>query len=559
MRGFQAERLSWLGLSTLNQKVNYNYYRVDSVCIASKMPIPAIVAASSVEAASGADSVVLVFSKKDAVAAVPFGKEAAAIIAVDPSVAAGAATCHVLAAAPGSRLVLAGAGAISRDQDDVRRLADAVDKGIKRAKAAGSVQPLLIISSEFTTAFPHALEVAAIAAAGACYAPRSIRLVKGEAAVEPIGRIYLHVVGAVEAAVTAAARVAGAVEAGKRIARDIAGGDPEAMSPINCAAYIVEAFKGMPGVTVSVIDDQEEIKTRFPLGAAVARASMPVPRHHPRVVRLEYTPAEVKKQVFLVGKGVCYDTGGADVKTGGAMVGMSRDKGGAAAAAGFVATCSLLATPALRVVAWLGFYRNSIGSDSYVADEIITTAAGKRMLVVNTDAEGRFVMTDLLYAAKNEITSTPAAARPPTVLHTVATLTGHAVIAVGPGYSIAVDNGAAKKAGVARTLQEAGERYADPVEISSLRREDFDFVAAKTAEYDVRQGNNLPSVSTPRGHIFPMAAMIVGSGLDAHGIDSADPIAYCHLDIAGSSVAPPFIDGVCTGAPVAALAAAYIL
>lgn len=73
------------------------------------------------------------------------------------------------------------------------------------------------------------------------------------------------------------------------------------------------------------------------------------------------------------------------MQTGGHMVGMSRDKCGAASAAGFVATAATLGSP-VRITALLGFVRNSIGSDAYVSDEIITSRAGAKVLVVNTDA-----------------------------------------------------------------------------------------------------------------------------------------------------------------------------
>lgn len=72
----------------------------------------------------------------------------------------------------------------------------------------------------------------------------------------------------------------------------------------------------------------------------MARASRPVPRHHPRVVRLQFNGPNASedgdhvKTVLLVGKGLTYDTGGADIKTDGHMAGMSRDKCGAASLAG---------------------------------------------------------------------------------------------------------------------------------------------------------------------------------------------------------------------------------
>ena len=105
---------------------------------------------------------------------------------------------------------------------------------------------------------------------------------------------------------------------------------------------------------------------------------------------------QVQEELYFIGKGINYDTGGADLKIGGNMVGMSRDKCGAAAVAGLIATAAKMKSTQVNIRARLAFVRNSIGPDSYVADEIITSRAGVRVRVGNTDAEGRMVMTDLL-------------------------------------------------------------------------------------------------------------------------------------------------------------------
>lgn len=158
-----------------------------------------------------------------------------------------------------------------------------------------------------------------------------------------------------------------------------------------------------------------------------------VPRHHPCVVKIQYTPKEtssVKENLFLVGKGVTYDTGGADIKAGGVMRGMSRDKGGAAGVSGFMKTLSILKPNHLTATAYLAFVRNSVGSDAYVSDEIIMSRAGVRVLIGNTDAEGRMVMCDLLAKCKEDALTNPECSidgSQPARLFTVATLTGHAV------------------------------------------------------------------------------------------------------------------------------------
>ena len=75
----------------------------------------------------------------------------------------------------------------------------------------------------------------------------------------------------------------------------------------------------------------------------MCRAASHVPRHDGRVIWLTYEPnGKVDKTLYMVGKGITYDTGGADIKAGGIMAGMSRDKCGAAAAAGVMATVNKL-------------------------------------------------------------------------------------------------------------------------------------------------------------------------------------------------------------------------
>ena len=131
-------------------------------------------------------------------------------------------------------------------------------------------------------------------------------------------------------------------------------------------------------------------------------------------------------------KGITYDTGGADIKAGGVMAGMHRDKCGAAAVAGFFQVdmvffshslflchipsknlfrefqlcLQILAAykpKGLKVIGAMSCVRNSVGHDCYVADEIIESRAGCRVRVGNTDAEGRMVMADPLCQMKEKV------------------------------------------------------------------------------------------------------------------------------------------------------------
>lgn len=274
------------------------------------MPIPRLTAAGATPPPH-ADATVFVTAAAGDAGSSPFASAIEAHTAVDVTLtsAGGVLPC---AAAAGGRLVVSPTGPLNRDYDDVRRVADAVAKGVKRAVAAGARAPHLHLCASLAAAgaadYAQALTVALTAALGALYAPYSLRLAKGEAATEPVAEVTFYWGGEGDVAAAAAA-TAVALEAGKRVCKDITGSDPEIAAPPKLADYCVAAFSGLPGVTVTVVSDQAEIAAGYPLLAAVSRASMPVPRHHPRIVRLEYTgEGAVDTQVMLVGKGVTYDS-----------------------------------------------------------------------------------------------------------------------------------------------------------------------------------------------------------------------------------------------------------
>jgi leucyl aminopeptidase len=191
------------------------------------------------------------------------------------------------------------------------------------------------------------------------------------------------------------------------------------------------------------------------------------------------------------------------------MAGMHRDKCGAAFVAGFFKTLAALKPKGLKVYGTLCLARNNVGEESYVADELITSRANVRVRVGNTDAEGRMVMVDPLCEAKekalNEVNPH---------LFTIATLTGHVIRAYGPEYTAVMSNGPARAQQDDLSLQQTGDLVADPYEISTIRREDYDFVAGRNEYEELLQANNAPSTMTSRGHQFPAAFLILGSGLD---------------------------------------------
>lgn len=449
------------------------------------------------------------------------------------------------AGVPGNRLVLAPTGSLERDYDDVRRFYDAARNAVARVAKAGSKQPVIM-----TTAVPagpewqHALASSYLGLSQGAYEPLEAREHHGDS-VEPFTAV--GIIGDTDLAWLTA------VEAGRRVARDICGTEPERMSPPRAAEYCQQAFAGT-AVSVTVINDRMQLQHEYPLLSAVGRASFAVDKQRPCIVRLEYKgEGPITNSMFLVGKGITYDTGGADLKTGGHMAGMSRDKGGAAGVAGFLRAIAGLQPKGLRVVAELAFVRNNIGSLAFVADEIITGRSGVRVRIGNTDAEGRLVLADSLTKLKDEALT----AENPS-LYTVATLTGHAALAKGP-YTALVPNGPALKAGIVQKVMDAGELWGDGAELSLSRREDFDFVRGRTKADDVLSSNNGPSATTARGHQFPMAFLVLTAGLDKHDSSSEQPLPYTHIDIAGSGVeGGDWQHGKPTATPVLALAGAFL-
>ncbi|CAO3590974.1 unnamed protein product [Absidia cylindrospora] len=482
---------------------------------------------------------------------------------------------------PFSRILIAPIGTLHTDVDDARRFKDASFEAGKRALEAGFSKPLVCFADAPANGnslnwtydgdqedFQHYLEVTMLGFLEGCYEPIDVRDYHAKTNKTLKNFTHLGFAAAdLQQDSSLLIRKVQAIEEGRRVSKDIGSPDPEQMSPIQIVKYLESIFKNDKNVKMTVIDDVDIIAKEYPLAHAVSRASLVVPRHHPRFVHFEYKStdqASVKENLYFVGKGVTYDTGGADIKCSGHMRGMSRDKCGAAAVAGFFKTIELLQPKGINATGGLALVRNSIGPDAYVSDEIIVSRNGNRVLVGNTDAEGRMVMTDLLCQFKEKAIAhaqgQEASSNKPSLLFTVATLTGHALRAYG-GYGITLDNGFARKNKVSRRIHDAGHVLADPFEISTLRREDVDVVQPGRSSEDVVQANDKASTMTDRGHQYPAGFMLLASGLDKHGLRNDVPIGYTHLDIAGSAETMSAVGWSLTrvtGSPIAALTGAFL-
>jgi leucyl aminopeptidase len=168
------------------------------------------------------------------------------------------------------------------------------------------------------------------------------------------------------------------------------------------------------------------------------------------IYELTYRPkaSKNKKPVALVGKGLCFDTGGYDIKTGGHMATMKGDMTGSAVALSTLLTAARLKLPVF-LKAFLVLTENHISPKSYKADDVVTAMNGRSIEVVNTDAEGRMVLADALCLASRS---------KPQLMIDYATLTGMAVYAIGSNYSAAFTNEESLHAPIVEAGKKSGER-----------------------------------------------------------------------------------------------------
>lgn len=203
----------------------------------------------------------------------------------------------------------------------------------------------------------------------------------------------------------------------------------------------------LPGVKATFLSKKELEKKNAGAFLAVVRGT-----DDPGVgiVKITYRPKKgtPKKRVALVGKGVTFDTGGNNLKTGGHMLGMHGDMGGSA----LVLALLLLAHQCQWDFVVEGFVtvaENVLGPTSYRPNDVVTASNGKTIEVIDTDAEGRMLLADALSLASSN---------KPDLIVDFATLTGACVRAIGTAYSGAFTNKRRHFAKIRRAGVESGER-----------------------------------------------------------------------------------------------------
>lgn len=252
------------------------------------------------------------------------------------------------------------------------------------------------------------------------------------------------------------------------LARSLCVLPPNQLTPGSFRAQIPPLLKGS-GIKTEVYDLARLRRLKAGAFLAVAQGSS---TPDAAVIHLSYVP-KIKEvpYISLVGKGICFDTGGHNLKPARYMAGMHEDMAGAATVLSVIRAAARLQLP-VKLDAWLALSRNDIGPGAYCQGDIVTAMNGLTIEIVHTDAEGRMVLADTL---------TLAAAEKPDMVMDFATLTGSMTMALGNRMSgfFATDADAALQ--LAMAGEAAGERV-----MAFAMPDDYD-AALESQVADVKQ------------------------------------------------------------------------
>ncbi|GAC1562337.1 MAG: leucyl aminopeptidase family protein [Beijerinckiaceae bacterium] len=233
------------------------------------------------------------------------------------------------------------------------------------------------------------------------------------------------------------------IAAAVALGRDLVNTPANDLGPQALEAAIVALARNHDAECASVVGD-DLLKENYPLLHAVGRAAA----EPPRIVSFTWGAADAPK-VTLVGKGVCFDTGGLDIKPSAGMLIMKKDMGGAATALALAAMIMDARLPVrLRVI--VPIVENAIAGNAFRPGDIYRSRKGLSVEIGNTDAEGRLILADALALADED---------EPDLLFDFATLTGAARVALGPDLPpLYTDDDA-----LASACLEHGRKVHDPV------------------------------------------------------------------------------------------------
>jgi leucyl aminopeptidase len=306
-------------------------------------------------------------------------------------------------------------------------------------------------------------------------------------------------------AATKAWAASSALADGVTFARDLVNEPANALGPVEFADRLKELTK--LGVEVKVLAEPELRKLGMGALLGVAQGA----ERPPRVVVMHWRGGRSKDQpIAMIGKGVVFDTGGISIKPAAGMEDMKGDMGGAAAVSGLMRTLAVRKAKA-NVVGIVGLVENMPDGKAQRPGDIVTSMSGQTIEVINTDAEGRLVLGDLLtYVQRNE---------KPAAMVDLATLTGAIIVALGNQHAGLFSNNDV----LANELLKAGEESGETVWRMPLGPEYDKLVDSKFADMKNTGGRN--------------AGAVTGAQFIQRFVENDTP--WAHLDIAGTAMGSP--------------------
>ncbi len=286
--------------------------------------------------------------------------------------------------------------------------------------------------------------------------------------------------------------------------RDIVNTAPHELNPQTMAA-LASKLANDNSLECNILHEKELEKENMGAMLAVGRASV----HGSALIHLAYKPANAKKTVSLVGKGLTYDSGGLSLKPATSMVTMKMDKAGACAVLGIIKAASELKLD-VEIHAFIGAVENMIGGNAYKPDDVLVSRSKTTIEVRNTDAEGRLVLADVLSYAQDTVDAD--------YIFDFATLTGACMVALGQYTTGLMGHSHKLKHDLSKAGTASGEL------ISSLP---FNRHLKKLLKSEIADISNV--ASKPYG-----GAITAGMFLDKF-IQEENKNKWMHFDIAGSA------------------------
>jgi leucyl aminopeptidase len=266
------------------------------------------------------------------------------------------------------------------------------------------------------------------------------------------------------------------------------------------------------GVKVEVLDERAMTKLGMRALLGVGQGS----EHDSRTVIMRWDGGKKgEAPVAFIGKGVCFDTGGISIKPAGGMEDMKGDMGGAACVVGLMQT---LATRKAKVnaIGVIGVVENMPDGKAQRPGDIVTSMSGQTIEIINTDAEGRLVLADILHYTATHIKPKPK------FMIDLATLTGAIIVSLGHEYAGLFSNDDK----LADRLSKAGEETGEKVWRMPLGPEYDKLIDSKFADVKNTGGRNGGAIT---------AAQFLQRFVDKG-------IPWAHLDVAGTAMGSPQTD-----------------